>query len=222
MNCMIEPREPCLLNDRKIHVLWSRDSNFDSRPGVRYHPNHFVPLFVVSGEAVRSEKLDPQTESRGQLKITSLLKNKNISTTLDRKPASTTWCIPANNSVSKPASKSSSVKRKAVFDDSAQSKKRKTHARGPVCNQDDVDNYDIGLFCESSDQLTEDQLYDFIKKLWKPGKTFQYLVTIESGKNRKFNLNWFDLYAWLAYSKYLDGIFCIPRDFVLKEVRSRG
>ena len=135
MNCMIEPREPCLLNDRIIHVLWPRDSNFDSRPGVRYHPNHFVPLFVVSGEAVRSEKLDPQTESRGQLKITSLLKNKNISTTLDRKPASTTSCIPANNSVSKPASKvepSSSVKRKAVFDDSAQSKKRKTHAREPV------------------------------------------------------------------------------------------
>ena len=87
MNCMIEPREPCLLNDRIIHVLWSRDSNFDSRPGVRYHPNNFVPLFVVSGEAVRSEKLDPQTESRGQLKITSLLKNKTISTTLDRKPA---------------------------------------------------------------------------------------------------------------------------------------
>ena len=117
MNCMIEPREPCLLNDRVIHVLWSRDSNSDSRPGVRYHSNHFVPLLVVSGEAVRSEKLDPQTESRGQLKITSLLKNKNISTTLDRKPASTTSCIPANNSVSKPASKvepSSSVKREAV------------------------------------------------------------------------------------------------------------
>ena len=101
---------------------------------------------MVSGEAVRSEKLDTQTESRGQLKITSLLKNKNISTTLDRKPASTTSCIKANNSVSKSASKvepSSSVKRKAVFDDSPQSKKRKTHAREPVCNQDDVDNYDI-------------------------------------------------------------------------------
>ena len=53
-------------------------------------------------------------------------------------------------------------------------------------------------------------MYELINKLWKPGKTFQYPVTIESGKNRKFNLNWFNLYPWLAYSKYLDGIFCIP------------
>ena len=143
------------------------------------------------------------------MKLTSFLKNKTIGTTLEKKPASTTLCIPVNTSVSKPASKvepSSSVKRKAVFDDSAQSKKRKTYAREPVCN---LANYDIGLFYESSDQLTEDQLYDLINKLWKPGKTFQYPVTIESGKNRKFNLNWFNLYPWLAYSKYLDSIFCI-------------
>ena len=84
-------------------------------------------------------------------------------------------------------------------------------------NQDDVDNYDIGHFDESSDQLTEYQLYDLINKLWKPGKTFQYPVTIESGKNRKFNPNWFDLYPWLDYSKYLDGIFCIPCAFFEKK-----
>ena len=60
-------------------------------------------------------------------------------------------------------------------------------------------------------------MYDLINKLWKPGKTFQYPVTIESGKNRKFNLNWFDLYPWLACSKYLDGIFCIPCVFFGKK-----
>ena len=79
------------------------------------------------------------------------------------------------------------MKRKAVFDNSAQSKKRETHAREPVCNRDDVDNYGMDLFFESSDQLTED------------------------------NLNWFNLYPWLAYSKYLDGIFCIPCVFFGKK-----
>ena len=75
----------------------------------------------------------------------------------------------------------------------------------------------MGLFYESSDQLTEDQLYDSINKLWKPGKTFHYPITIDSGQSRKFNPNWFDLCPCLAYSKYLDGIFCISCVFFGKK-----
>ena len=31
-----------------IMVLWSRDGNFDNRPGVCFEPNHFVPLLSIS------------------------------------------------------------------------------------------------------------------------------------------------------------------------------
>ena len=52
----------------------------------------------------------------------------------------------------------------------------------------------------------------FIENVWTPRNDllFEFPSTVESGKKRKFQRSWFQQYSWLAYSKYLDGAFCLP------------
>ena len=67
--------------------MWSGEGSFDIRQGVIFHPNHFVPVFIVSnnynnkGES-NSETLDPcvssiKAEGRSKLKFPTVNPPKN-------------------------------------------------------------------------------------------------------------------------------------------------
>ena len=45
--------------------------------------------------------------------------------------------------------------------------------------------------------------------LWTPSQDFPFPTWVLSGKNRKFNFQWIQKFPWLAYSKILDGAFCL-------------
>ena len=69
----------------------------------------------------------------------------------------------------------------------------------PVCRKEDCSQYDIGLvFKEISSYSDQDKLFDFPS-------------SVEcSNSNRHLVWGWLKRFPWLAYSKYLDGAFCLP------------
>ena len=81
----------------------------------------------------------------------------------------------------------------------------------PVCRKEDCSQYDIGLvFKEISSYSDQDKL-KFIENVWKPGELFDFPSSVEcSNSNRRFVWSWRKRFPWLAYSKYLDGEFCLP------------
>ena len=89
----------------------------------------------------------------------------------------------------------------------------KTTARGdPVCRKEDYSQYDNGLiFKEISSHSDQDKL-KFIKSVClKPGKLFDFPVSVEYSNSKcHFVRGWLKRFPWLAYSKFLDGAFCLP------------
>ena len=81
----------------------------------------------------------------------------------------------------------------------------------PVCRKEDCSQYDVGLvFKEISSYSDQDKL-KFIENVWKPGELFDFPASVEcSNSNRHFVWSWLKRFPWLAYSKYLDGAFCLP------------
>ena len=81
----------------------------------------------------------------------------------------------------------------------------------PVCRKEDCSQYDIGLvFKEISSYSDQDKL-EFIENAWKPGELFDFPVSVEcSNSKRHFLWGWLKRFPWLAYSKFLDGVFCLP------------
>ena len=81
----------------------------------------------------------------------------------------------------------------------------------PVCRKEDCPQYDIGLvFKEISSYSDQDKL-KFIENAWKPGELFDFPVSVEcSNSKRHFVWGWLKRFPWLAYSKFLDGAFCLP------------
>ena len=45
---------------------------------------------------------------------------------------------------------------------------------------------------------------------WTPTKSFPYPVRVLNKKRRTFQPSWQDRFPWLAYSKKLDSVFCLP------------
>ncbi|EDO26151.1 predicted protein [Nematostella vectensis] len=82
-------------------------------------------------------------------------------------------------------------------------------ARAPVCRKEDCSPYDIGLVFDKIASYSPQDKLKFIENVWKPGELFDFPVSIENGKSRKFVLNWLKKYPWLAYSKYYNGVFCL-------------
>ena len=54
--------------------------------------------------------------------------------------------------------------------------------------------------CDAIDKLDNEQKYKPLTEHFKP--------TFSSGCNRSFQYRWLEKYAWLVYSKQLDGEFC--------------
>ena len=83
----------------------------------------------------------------------------------------------------------------------------------PVCRKEDCSQYDIGLvFKEISSYSDQDKL-KFIENVWKPGdlELFDFRVSVEcSNSKRHFVWGWLKRFPWRAYSKFLDGAFCLP------------
>ena len=75
--------------------------------------------------------------------------------------------------------------------------------------ESEVNPNDFSLIFKATEKLTDQQMYHLIQNRWKPTKDFNFPQTKEGQKTRKFVYDWLEKYPWLAYSKCLDGCFCI-------------
>ena len=81
----------------------------------------------------------------------------------------------------------------------------------PVCRKEDCSPFDIGLVFRTIGRFAALEKLRFIQSVWKPDQLFDFPRTCEAGgKQRKFRFEWLVRFPWLAYSKYLDGAFCLP------------
>ena len=81
----------------------------------------------------------------------------------------------------------------------------------PVCRKEDCSQYDVGLVFKEISSCSDQDKLKFIENVWKPGELFDFPASVEcSNSNRHFVWSWLKRFPWLAYSKYLDGAFCLP------------
>ncbi|XP_067029975.1 52 kDa repressor of the inhibitor of the protein kinase-like [Acropora muricata] len=81
----------------------------------------------------------------------------------------------------------------------------------PVCRKEDCSQYDIGLVFKEISAYSDQDKLKFIENVWKPGEHFDFPVSVEcSNSKRHFVWGWLKRFPWLAYSKFLDGAFCLP------------
>ena len=85
-------------------------------------------------------------------------------------------------------------------------------ARGdPVFRKEDCSQYDVGLVFKEIASYSDQDKFRFIENMWKPGELFDFPASVEcSNSNRHFVWSWLKRFPWLAYSKYVDGAFCLP------------
>ena len=79
----------------------------------------------------------------------------------------------------------------------------------PIFRKQDCSPFDIGVLFPVS-RYSNAQKLELIENLWKPDPLHEFTESIQSGKSRKFRFVWTQKFPWLAYSKYLDGVFCLP------------
>ena len=79
-------------------------------------------------------------------------------------------------------------------------------------NWQDCSQYDIGLIFKDISSYSDQDKLKFIKNVClKPGKLFLFSVSLEcSNSKRHFVRGWLERFPWLAFSKFLDGAFCLP------------
>jgi len=81
----------------------------------------------------------------------------------------------------------------------------------PVCGKEDCSQYDIGVVFTEISSYSDQDKFKFIENVWKPGELFDFPASVEcSNSHRHFVWSWLKRFPWLAYSKYLDGAFCLP------------
>ena len=66
--------------------------------------------------------------------------------------------------------------------------------------------FDIGLHYNNIKDLSDLEKFDLLNNVWKPSEKFKFPCNANS---RKFQLKWLQQFPWLAYSKQLDGAFCV-------------
>ena len=77
-----------------------------------------------------------------------------------------------------------------------------------ITNNIYICNYDIGCYCEKSNSLSDSDKFELLERTRRPEAQLYLPTTEESGKKRKFNINWLSKYPWLAHSRLLDGSVC--------------
>ncbi len=69
---------------------------------------------------------------------------------------------------------------------------------------------DIGCFFHNVGTLTDDVKFRLLTNHWKPSSSYNFPQHVYQQVKRRFNIRWLSVYPWLAYSKELDGAFCLP------------
>ena len=178
-------------------------------------------MFLVSekhcGSSTEMKPKDKKLKL-SQPKITSMFQNSLIgrvssapTPTCSSSPTSTFSAF-NQTVVSSPTPPPTSVDKKACVrkpDQCVKKTKPKTIQKKPILTTSEVNKYDIGLYYDRTDTLTDREVYDSIYNVWKPPQDFSFPSSNEFGKSRKFSIAWFDIYPWLTYSKYYDGCFCL-------------
>ena len=71
--------------------------------------------------------------------------------------------------------------------------------------------FNIGLVYSTIARFWDADKFRFIQNVWKADVGYEFLGSSETGgKLRKFKAEWIVRFPWLAYSKYVDGAFCLP------------
>ena len=65
--------------------------------------------------------------------------------------------------------------------------------------------FDIGRFAGLMENASNDDIKSLLDNVWKPSNR----MDCPSTSGRRFQLSWIETYPWLAYSKEVDGAFCI-------------
>ena len=185
-------------NDCKLKVQDPPTSICDAKP----------PVIVLDSEEQSQRKLplkvpqkmtgsaNPQTKQKHESKITSYFV----------KQESKEVC---KDTQSDEVSVEASLKRKDTDAKiPVQVKKQRQKLDSPV--HESLDPNDIGLYHGKTEQLKETDKYDLIRNVWKPEENFAFPFRHEGSKRRKFVYPWLTTYKWLAYSKVIDGCFCLP------------
>ena len=82
----------------------------------------------------------------------------------------------------------------------------------PVVRKEECFPFDIGLVIFTISKASNAEKYNFINNVWKPTLDYSFPTSIETGRKlRKCRHKLLVRYTWLAYSKYFDGLFCLPR-----------
>ena len=74
----------------------------------------------------------------------------------------------------------------------------------------EISDLDIGSFYLLADKMSDSKKYNAIKNVWKPDSEVTFPSRSFCGNKRRFMLNWLPKFPWLAYSRKLDGAFCLP------------
>ena len=213
LNVEIYPRSKPA--NKNIHLFWSRSGNLDNRSGAAYETNHFVPVFIIqkSKKAKLSQsdldssqpKLSQPKLSQAKLLFEKLSKRSNLQNNFDQ---GRRLSFGPNNIVidsginpklelSKQAEKTSIMGDKNVVNPS-------TRPQNKVMILEDV-----ALFYNRTEDLSDKERYQILCNLWKLPVDFDFPVTVQEKKNRKFVHRWLAEYPWFIYSKSLDGAFCV-------------
>ena len=79
----------------------------------------------------------------------------------------------------------------------------------PIFWKKDRSQYDVGFVCKEIGSYSDQDKLKFIDNVWKPSELFDFPASVES-LNTHFVWSWLKRFPWLAYSKYIDGAFCLP------------
>ena len=201
LNSIVKPREETNGAKAPVRLLWTRLHSQKNPCSKSFIPNHVVPLFLVKKPSFMLKKAIcaskqyclPSTSGR-QAKISFPAKAKDEEE------------IPCKRIRLDPASEENIQQ---------YSEPSFTILSSNECVSDchllpSSPQYDIGKFYKNVEELSDYQIYDILKNIWKPNQDHIFPVHNYYGRSRRFNYSWLQKFPWLSYSCLLDGTFCLP------------
>ena len=73
----------------------------------------------------------------------------------------------------------------------------------------EVNTKDIGIYSQIQ-SLSDNEKYELINDTRGPDQTCVFPVTTEGTRPKRFQYQWLTRFTWLAYSKHVNGAFCVP------------
>ena len=207
-NQLVQPRE-CNTNGT-IHILWCSTTHRNDET-----PNHSVPLSPKTIISNNDMKMFNFLSSHTAFPVTEhLLNSEDLSQSVHAVMSTANYDIlqPSDSQQlkqsyhPKPSLPPSNIDSKAP---------RSERVQGPKFLETEVDKYDIGLYINKIDTMSNDEKFMLISNVWHLPPHFVYPTT----NDRRFNSDWFKIFAGglLCYSKYFDGVFCLG-NFVAQKV----